>query len=136
MVHGPQAPPLRWLDPLAAADPGIPPAPPDPAGHVGDVLLVSCPGAGRRAVGKPGARRGHVGPALGSRQRMGDGERGGEGWVVWSWRLGPPCRTVQSTPASHICCHNTPLASPSKVLLFFGNFVPLARRRDPLKEGQ
>src|SRR5207253_2138964 len=88
MVHGPQAPPLRWLDPLAASDPGIPPAPPDPAGHVGDVLLVSCPGAGLRAVGKPGARRGHVGPALGSRQRMGDGERGGEGWVVWSWRLG------------------------------------------------
>ena len=27
-------------------------------------------------------------------------------------------------------------ASPSKVLLFFGNFVPLARRRDPVKEGQ
>ena len=26
--------------------------------------------------------------------------------------------------------------SPSKVLLFFGNFVPLARRRDPVKEGQ
>jgi hypothetical protein len=26
--------------------------------------------------------------------------------------------------------------SPSKVLLFFGNFVPLARRRDPMKEGQ
>src|SRR5207244_10783448 len=78
MVHGPQAPPLRWLAPLAASDPGIPPAPPDPAGHVGDVLLVSCPGAGLRAVGKPGACRGHVGPALGSRQRMGDGgARGG-----------------------------------------------------------
>jgi hypothetical protein len=26
--------------------------------------------------------------------------------------------------------------SPSKVLLFFGNFVPLTRRRDPVKEGQ
>jgi len=27
-------------------------------------------------------------------------------------------------------------ASPSKVLLFFGNFVPLARHREPVKEGQ
>ena len=26
--------------------------------------------------------------------------------------------------------------SPSKVLLFFGNFVPPARRREPVKEGQ
>src|SRR5262245_38074020 len=28
------------------------------------------------------------------------------------------------------------MGSPSKVQLFFGNFVPLARRRDPVKEGQ
>src|SRR2546426_3472346 len=88
MVHGPQAPPLRWLDPLAASDPGIPPAPPDPAGHVGDVLLVSCPGAGLRAGGQtrraPETRRPSPGQPSAHGRRGARG--GGMGRVVMAPR--------------------------------------------------
>ena len=45
--------------------------------------------------------------------------------------------SIDSLPYGVRRKHDAPLwGSPSKVLLFFGNFVPLARRRDPVKEGQ
>jgi len=70
---------LRLSDPMAAYNPGIPPAPPDTAVHVGEVLLGGCPGAGMREVGIPCECWGHVGHALalGSRQRTGYEEHGG-----------------------------------------------------------
>src|SRR5262245_29041818 len=49
---------LRVSDLLAASDSGIPPAPPDTAGHVGAVLRGGCPGSGMREVGIPCACRG------------------------------------------------------------------------------
>ena len=46
-------------------------------------------------------------------------------------------RKQYSGESSKPVWHSKPSkGSPSKVLLFFGNFVPLARRRDPVKEGQ
>ena len=70
---------LSLSAPMATSDPGIPPAPPDTAGHVGEVPLGGCPGSGMREVGLPHEFRGHVGQALalGSRQRTGDWECGG-----------------------------------------------------------
>src|SRR5207245_2751757 len=70
---------LSVSDPMAAYNPGLLPAPPDTAVHVGEVLLGGCLGSGMRAVGIPCECWGHVGHALalGSRQRTGYEEHGG-----------------------------------------------------------
>src|SRR5262249_34146022 len=118
---------LSLSDPMTASDPGIPPAPPDTVGQVGEVLLACCPGSGMREMGIPCECRGHIDQALarGSRQRTGYWSAG-EVWVVWSWRLGDHCRTVQSTHASHICCQNAPLA--------YHTFPPQKRHRSSVAE--
>jgi len=93
---------LSLSDPMAASDPGIPPAPPDTAVQVGEVLLGGCPGSGMREVGILCECRGHVGQALvlGSRQRTGYEEHGGgmsrvvmEPRVSWSHGAVDPCLT-------------------------------------------
>jgi hypothetical protein len=96
---------------MAASDPGIPPAPPDTAGHVGEVRRGGCPGSGLREVGIPGECRGHVSQALAldSRQRTGYWECGGRygscrhgasGIMVARCSRHLPCTSVVTMPPS------------------------------------
>ena len=110
---------LGLSDPMTASDPGIPPAPPDTVGQVGEVLLGGCPGSGMREMGIPCECRGHIDQALalGSRQRTGYWECGrGMGRVVMAPR-GSLSHGAVDTCLAHLlskCPLSLPHFSPPK----------------------
>ena len=117
---------LSLSDPMTASDPGIPPAPPDTVGQVGEVLLGGCPGSGMREMGIPCECRGHIDQALalGSRQRTGYWECGrGMGRVVMAPR-GSLSHGAVDTCLAHLlskCPLSLPHFSPPKKASLIGS---------------